>query len=169
MITPAAEEEPLWSTTTHIAVTVYLWSSAVGLSMMVKDLSTVIEFSGLINFCIFRTQINERFVGVVAGSMLAFILPSVVYLKSHQAELLSLIGINSPKNSSGVPDKYPGDQTEGFECPPLADDHLSARRVHWRLAQAVGLCVFGVFALCSGLFSMAVRELNAQDVEKNVG
>ena len=106
----------------------------------------------------------KLFVGVVAGSMLAFILPSLVYLKSHRSELLSILGRVSSTSCLDLPDKCHGDHVGGPDSPPpLSDGHLPPHRICWRVAQALGLCLFGVFALGSGLFSMAVRELHINE------
>eukprot|EP00602_Paraphysomonas_sp_CaronLab_P000044 CAMPEP_0185027530 /NCGR_PEP_ID=MMETSP1103-20130426/12686_1 /TAXON_ID=36769 /ORGANISM="Paraphysomonas bandaiensis, Strain Caron Lab Isolate" /LENGTH=493 /DNA_ID=CAMNT_0027561579 /DNA_START=35 /DNA_END=1513 /DNA_ORIENTATION=- len=79
LLPPPDNDEATWDSTAHVLTTVVIWTSTMGFSLVFADVAVVLEFSG-----------------ILTASVLGYILPAAIFLKSHETELRIILFSAAP-------------------------------------------------------------------------
>lgn len=117
-----------WPTSIHRVISISLLCTTVGLSLLFKDIATVLEF-----------------VGIFAASIMGFILPGAIFCKVHETEIrrkLYTLGVHTDSESD-VRGLFPENQKTSVDR-----DYKDSKLYFYCC-----LAVFGVVVMLCGVYS----------------
>lgn len=114
---PDLDHEP--AVVPHVVVTILLWGASLFIAVVFGDLRIVLALTG-----------------ALAGSMLGYILPSVVYIKTYETDWLQMKNILNPSSNM---------------YRPLLKDRLKAIK---RFLLPLALLIFGLVAMVIGVVTI---------------
>ncbi|CAE7624200.1 SLC38A11 [Symbiodinium microadriaticum] len=134
-------DETEWNSIAHILVTIALWSSTLGFALLFQDLSVVLAFSG-----------------ILAASMLGFVLPAMIILKTymvpikHMLQMRGFIAIASlPSSALDMDSAWREIRLKDAGDVSTQGDASSSQNLMANFLFSAFLGIFGLFILVMGL------------------